>query len=137
MKTGQIIKQLREDKGMTQEELAELMGYSHKSSINKIELGKADLPQSKLVAFAKIFDVNPCLLLGIESATNDDLQGWDNNINKVNIITKETKLIENIQSQWGKSAVKMLELFIQLNEQGQQKAIDNISDLTLIDQYKK
>lgn len=137
MKTGQIIKQLREEKGMTQEELAELMGYSHKSSINKIELGKADLPQSKLVAFAKIFNVNPCLLLGMESATNDDLQGWDNNINKVDNLIKETKLIENIQSQWGKSAVKILELFIQLNEQGQQKAMDYISDLTLIDQYKK
>lgn len=136
MKTGQIIKQLREEKGMTQEELAELMGYSHKSSINKIELGKADLPQSKLVAFAKIFNVNPCLLLGMESATNNDLQEWDN-INKIDNLAKETKLIENIQSQWGKSAVKMLELFIQLNEQGQQKAIDNISDLTLIDQYKK
>ena len=49
--------------------------------------------------------------------------------------SEEVQLIENIQNMYGKAAVKMLELFVQLNEQGQEKAIDNICDLTLIDQY--
>lgn len=62
MTTGQIIKKLREERQMTQEKLADLMEYSHKSSINKIEMGKSDLPQSKLVAFAKIINGSECNL---------------------------------------------------------------------------
>ena len=72
MTTGQIIKMLREEKGMTQDTLAKLMGYSHKSSINKIEMGKADLPQSKLIAFAQVLGVTPCELLGSESTISND-----------------------------------------------------------------
>lgn len=66
MTTGQIIKKLREDKGLTQEQLADLMGYAHKSSINKIEMGKNDLPQSKLIEFAKVFGVSPAELLNTD-----------------------------------------------------------------------
>lgn len=72
MTTGQIIKMLREEKGMTQDTLAKLMGYSHKSSINKIEMGKADLPQSKLIAFAQVLGVKPCELLDSESTISND-----------------------------------------------------------------
>lgn len=139
MTTGEIIKKLRNNKNMSQEDLAKLMGYSHKSSINKIELGKADLPQSKLVAFAKIFDVNPCVLLGVDPETpktKEDERIWDKGI-KVDDVSEEGRLFHEIQVTFGKLAATLLMDFVQLNEQGQQKAIDNISDLTLIDQYKK
>lgn len=59
MKTGEIIKQLRTEKGLTQEELAKAVGYSHKSSINKIETGASDISQSKLARIAKVLDVTP------------------------------------------------------------------------------
>ena len=49
MKTlGTRIKRLRESKSMTQDELAQKMGYKSRSSINKIELDLSDLPQSKI-----------------------------------------------------------------------------------------
>lgn len=50
---GQKIKKRREALGLSQEDLAKILGYKHKSSINKIELGAADVPRAKVPAFAK------------------------------------------------------------------------------------
>ena len=50
---GMKIKQRREELGLSQDELARMLGYKHKSSINKIELGAADVPRAKVPAFAK------------------------------------------------------------------------------------
>lgn len=122
---------------MTQEQVAELMGYSHKSSINKIELGKSDLPQSKLVAFAKIFNVSPCELLGLDPqpATDEQIKEWDEKFNSKLELQKEVLLIEAVQKKYEKSAVKTLQLFEELNTQGKSKAIDTLSDLTDITKY--
>lgn len=50
---GQKIKKRREELGLSQEDLAKILGYKHKSSINKVELGAADVPRAKVPAFAK------------------------------------------------------------------------------------
>lgn len=50
---GKKIKQRREELGLSQDELARMLGYKHKISINKIELGAADVPRAKVPAFAK------------------------------------------------------------------------------------
>lgn len=59
MKTGEIIRQLRIEKGITQDELAKAVGYQHKSSITKIETGAADISQKKIAQIAKALDVTP------------------------------------------------------------------------------
>ena len=41
------IKLRREQLEITQDELAKKIGYTSRSTINKIELGKNDIPQSK------------------------------------------------------------------------------------------
>lgn len=51
---------------MTVEELAHKMGYKDKSSISKIENGKADIPQSKIAAFADALETTPAYLMGWE-----------------------------------------------------------------------
>lgn len=138
MKTGEIIKNLRIERGWSQEKLAEMMGYSHKSSINKIEMGKSDLPQSKLMAFAKIFNVSPYELLGVEQstyATNEQIKQWETKYNLNGKLSDEVQMIEKIQSQFGNNSVKMLDLFSQLNDLGQAKAIETVSDLTEIPKY--
>jgi hypothetical protein len=40
------------------------MGYKSKSTINKIELGINDIPQSKIVQFAEVLGVTPKHLMG-------------------------------------------------------------------------
>ena len=49
---GDRIKTRRIEIGMTQEELAKMLGYKSRASINKIELGLTDVAQSKIPAFA-------------------------------------------------------------------------------------
>lgn len=61
--TGERIKKLRLQRGMSQEELAKLLGYSHKSAINKIELNINGVPSSKIVKLSKIFGVSISYLM--------------------------------------------------------------------------
>lgn len=60
------IRKFRLLRGLTQDDLAERMGYKSKSTIAKIESGKNDIPQSKIKAFADALSV-----------TVGDLMGWD------------------------------------------------------------
>lgn len=48
------IRDLRIQKGMSQDDLAQAMGYKDRSMITKIESGAVDIAQSKIVAFARI-----------------------------------------------------------------------------------
>ena len=66
MKLYENIRELRKLNGWTQEELAQRMGYTDRSTIAKIEAGKVDLTQSKILEFANIFGVDPGDLLGWE-----------------------------------------------------------------------
>lgn len=70
------IKKRREELGLSQEELAKKMGYKSRSSINKIERGTNDIPQSKISAFAKALDVSEAWLMGYDvpiSPVSDDI----------------------------------------------------------------
>lgn len=58
------IKRLREQLGMSQDELAEKTGYTSRSSIAKIEKGLVDLQQSKIISFANALGVTPSQLMG-------------------------------------------------------------------------
>ena len=58
------IKELRKQNKWTQEDLAKRMGYNDRSSIAKIEAGKVDLSQRKIVEFARVFGVDPGALMG-------------------------------------------------------------------------
>lgn len=58
------IRARREELGISQEELAKRMGYKSRSSINKIEKGENDIPQSKIVAFAQALRTTPEALMG-------------------------------------------------------------------------
>lgn len=62
--TYKNIKRLRKLNGWTQEELATRMGYTDRSMIAKIENGKVNLGQTKILEFAKILGVNASDLMG-------------------------------------------------------------------------
>lgn len=65
----------RKELGITQEELALKMGYKSKSTINKIELGKNDIPQSKVVKFAEVLQTSVAYLMGWEEKIEADPVG--------------------------------------------------------------
>lgn len=75
------IKQLRENKGLSQDELAKKTGYTSRSSIAKIEKGEVDLPRSKIIAFAEALDTTPGYLMGwtdIPSSPENETKHFDN-----------------------------------------------------------
>ncbi|WP_322622224.1 XRE family transcriptional regulator [Aedoeadaptatus coxii] len=67
------IKSLRLSKELSQEQLAAMTGYKDRTSIAKIEAGKVDLSQSKIIEFAKALDVTPSYLMGWNSSDDVDL----------------------------------------------------------------
>ena len=72
---GENIARRRKELSMTQEELAKLMGYKSKSTINKIELGINDIVQSKVVKFAQVLQTTPANLMGwVEEEKKNDIQ---------------------------------------------------------------
>ena len=73
LKLYERIKEERIKRGMTQDELAKLTGYSSRGTISRIESGEVDLPQSKIVTFAKALNVSPEYLMGFD----DDTQRQD------------------------------------------------------------
>lgn len=60
---GAKIKQRREELGLTQQELANRLGYKSRSSINKIELSR-DIPLKKIEQFADALETTVPELMG-------------------------------------------------------------------------
>lgn len=64
---GERIKQRREELGMTQDELAQLMGYSGRSSICKMETAGDLITTRKIRQFAQALHTTPAALMGWEN----------------------------------------------------------------------
>ncbi|MEG0292648.1 MAG: helix-turn-helix transcriptional regulator [Bacilli bacterium] len=78
MSIGERIKERRIQLNMSQDELASKLGYSSRSSINKIELGINDITQSKVIDFANALQTTPAYLMEWDEAvSNLDPYGLD------------------------------------------------------------
>ena len=64
------IKKLRKQLNMSQQELAEAVGYEGKSMISQVENGKVDLPASMISKFADVLQVTELDLMGL----NDNVE---------------------------------------------------------------
>ena len=61
---GERVKRRRNELHMTQDELAWRLGYKSRSSVNKIELGKAGIPQPTISKLAAALDTTETYLMG-------------------------------------------------------------------------
>lgn len=87
LKLYQNIKRLREERGLSQDTLAKLTGYTDRSSIAKIEKGQVDLQQSKIELFAKAL-----------GTTSRELMGWDEEDPTIKNRDTDLEAIEKILS---------------------------------------
>ena len=87
---GENILRMRKKLDWTQEELATRMGYKSKSTINKIEMGINDIPQSKIVKFARVLGTTPAHLMGWE----DDESADQTSPEKVELTEGEKMLLD-------------------------------------------
>lgn len=115
MTTGERIRQLRIQHQMTQEELGAKVGVQ-KAAIYKYENGLiVNLKRSTLEKLAIVLETTPTYLMGLEDDENDS----------------------SILSELTPQQSALLLSFDQLNEEGQQKAVDYVDDLVLTGRYKK
>ena len=123
---GNRIKQLRTEKDMSQDELAKRSGYGSRSTINKIELGINDVPQSKIKAIAEA--------LGVSVGT---LLCWDEFDEKHDTkkIQKEVNLIERIEQQHGKITREAYEMYIQLDSDDQGEIRGEMKQMLKAEKY--
>ena len=61
---SQRITDKRIELNLSQDDLAQKVGYTSRSSISKIEAGKVDLSMSKIKEFAKALNTTPADLMG-------------------------------------------------------------------------
>ena len=79
-KIGERIKRRRLELKMSQEELAEKLGYTHRSTIAKIEKGVNDVSGSKIDQFATALKVSTAYLMGFEDEETYEIlkkAAWD------------------------------------------------------------
>ena len=77
---------------MSQDDVARAMGYKDRSMITKIESGKVDISQKKIIAFANVLGTTPGYLMGWTDETpppepdrpkNDDIRLLIRGLNKL------------------------------------------------------
>lgn len=86
---GERIRDRRESLGLSQEELAKMIGYTSRSSINKIETGVQQLRQSKIKAIADALDTNVNYILGIDSNSDKYKNYLDSYMERIKKIISE------------------------------------------------
>lgn len=70
---GENLKRIRIARGFSQDELARMVGYTNRSSINKIEVGRSGIPANKVNELARVLGVSP-LELFKESSVEPDIK---------------------------------------------------------------
>lgn len=125
------IKKRREELGLTKVELATRIGYE-RSMITKIEQGKVDLTQSKIVAFAKALETTPANLMGWEdgtsTSTDTTLDYWETEENQPNEISHGS----NIDFLLDDCERTMIEKYRELDDHGKEMV-----DLVLDKEYER
>lgn len=122
---GEKLVTLRESKGLTQKKLAELLDITP----TRLNYWEKDKRQPDIVLVKKIASV-----LDIPVSY---LMNWDEVYNPDGKLEMEVKLIEEIEKHFGREAVTLLQNFTSLNELGQSKAVEYLSDLADQEKYIK
>jgi transcriptional regulator with XRE-family HTH domain len=86
---GDRIRNRRELLGLSQEDLARMIGYTSRSSINKIETGAQQLRQSKIKAVADALDTTVNYILGIDTKADSQKDYLDNYMDQIKDIISE------------------------------------------------
>lgn len=93
---GARIRKRREKLNMTQNELAQLLGYKSRTSVNKIEKNVLELQIDKIVKVAKALKTTPNYILGWDKGENTVMDKQEIKNEKTNIQTmNEDELYKN------------------------------------------
>lgn len=113
MSIGENIKHIRIEKSITQKELGERLGGISQQQIGQWETGKANPKIETIQKIADALGVDPFSLYSFEMASDALEKGMN---------LKENKLLDNYRL---------------LNDNGQDKAVEQVELLTKIPEYQK
>lgn len=71
MNIGKLIKNRREELGLSQTDLALSLGYKDRSAICRIESGENDIPRKRVPAFARALQLQPADLIPVDEDLAD------------------------------------------------------------------
>lgn len=112
------IRELRTSRKLSQQELADQLGIS-KSSVNMYERGEREPGLDTLEAIADFFNVDM-----------DYLTGKTDNPQKYVITGEESDILTDNEH-------KLIDIYRNLNQEGQEKLLDTASDMSELSRYKK
>ena len=126
MSIGVTIKKLRQEKGLTQEELGTLLGVK-KAAVQKYESGQVqNLKQATIKRLCEIFEKSPSVFIFNETELLNEKR-----------LSEEVSLIEQIQKTYGKEVIELLQSFIELDDAGKLKVLDYASDLEALQSLRQ
>ncbi len=99
MEAGDIIKNLRMQKGLTQEELGNILGVK-KAAVQKYESGRVEnIKRSTIAKMAEYFNVSPSFIMGLEELEKKSVENEEMLSSNNESISKEVlDLAKRIQS---------------------------------------
>lgn len=113
--------------GVKAADLSKRTGLS-KAQISQYVNGVYEAKQQALYKLAVALNVSEAWLMGHDVPMGRLL---------VSKSQEQTTMFEQVQLYFGSEAVEMMQLFLQLNEQGKKRAIQSVSDLIEIEKYIK
>ena len=97
MEIGEKIKMRRMELGWSQRELARKMGYSDNSTLARIEQGKVDVYQNKIVQFSEVLGVSIAYLMDWEEEEqkkDDIVQDKEDSPDKLSLTEGEKMVLD-------------------------------------------
>ena len=126
MTVGEKIKQLRKERGLTQEELGDILGVK-KAAVQKYESGQVqNLKQSTIKKLCETFNKTPDYFI---------FDNFDLELEKM--LKKELEFVQIIKIRYGEDVFNIFETVIELKEPTQKKVLDYVSDLAFIQSVKE
>ncbi|KLU71566.1 MAG: hypothetical protein RHS_2638 [Robinsoniella sp. RHS] len=126
------IKLLREELGLSQDDLAKKTGYTSRSSIAKIEKGLVDLSQTKIDLFANALNTTPAKLMGWDEPT------YYHKLGKTEALDNfKADGIAGIEVLNDSDEIKILDIFRKFNSTGKLEATKRLEELSYIPKYCK
>jgi transcriptional regulator with XRE-family HTH domain len=126
---GDRIRNRRELLGLSQEDLARMIGYTSRSSINKIETGAQQLRQSKIKAVADALDTTVNYILGIDTKADSQKDYLDNYMDQIKDIISE---MDDAQKE---NALRLSRTYLQMYAEQLTKL--NLENLEIVDKTKE
>lgn len=102
---GKIIKQIREEKELTQQQLAELINM-HRSNYSKVESGERDLSIEAINKIAKYFGMTIDQLVNFDGTVPEEVTVEDKTV------MEQVKLIQELEPEEKTMVFKMIETFL-------------------------